>query len=160
MLITSGGRQWRSSKTYLPCARDYGKSFSWRPCIRLAGDNRKHSGENSWRPCVHVAEPREGDSERPHINCIKVPTAYSTTWKETSSPPFRPSLRYIPAFNPERRDWRIAKGHVCSRQCVHQVQDSAYIHGQNFDDTPETDTVMFLYFQQLNCPFCLSHFPF
>ena len=133
-------RQWRSSRAYIPSAHGSGKAWNWRPCIRLVGADRKHCDNTEWRSSVHVAVPREGDLEKPHNNCIKVPVSYSTTWKETSAPRFRPSLRYIPEFYPERRDWRIAKGHVCSKQCVHELKDSAYIHGQNF----ETDTVTFL----------------
>lgn len=140
-----GLSQWRSSRTYIPCAHDYGRSQSWRPCIKSAGGDNNSSREDHWRPSVHIAGPPEGDSEKPHINCIRVPASYSTTWKETSSPPFRPSHRYIPATAPERRDWKVAKGHLCSRQCVHKLQDSAYIHGQMFDDTSERITVTIPY---------------
>ncbi|KAG0560744.1 hypothetical protein KC19_9G009500 [Ceratodon purpureus] len=119
-------KPWRPCSTYIPCAHDYGKPFKWRPCVRYLGD--KYCKEKDWRPSVHSSAPLEGDVEKPYKSQIGVKGGAYAADTETVEGPFKPALRYIPEFYPNRPNWRPSRAHVCTKKCYHNSPKFEHIY--------------------------------
>lgn len=119
-------KPWKSSCVYIPCAHEYGKPWQWRSSIRYLGE--KYCEENAWRPSVHSSAPLEGDVEKPYRSQIAVKGGAYAADTETIEGPFKPALRYIPEFYPNRAPWRPSRAHVCTKKCCHDSPISEHIY--------------------------------
>lgn len=118
--------QWKSSSAYIPCAHEYGKPWQWRSSVRYLGE--KYCKEKAWRPSVHSSAPLAGDEEKPYRSQIVVKGGAYTADTETIEGPFKPHLRYIPEFYPNRPPWRPSRAHVCTKKCYHNSPKFEHIY--------------------------------